>query len=84
MEKGTDKDLEVFIKTEYIELDKLLKFCGFVSTGGEAKLFISSGDVYVDGEKELRRGRKIYPGCRVVFMDKSVVVKIASERMELK
>ena len=36
MENGTDKELEVFIKTEYIELDKLLKFCGFVSTGGEA------------------------------------------------
>jgi len=82
MNNEVNKELEVFINTSYIELDKLLKFCGFVSTGGEAKMIISSGDVYVEGEQETRRGRKIYPGYRVKFIDKEVIIRSSFDRME--
>ena len=36
-----------------------------MGTGGEAKRLIQEGDVYVDGQPELRRGAKIRPGSRV-------------------
>lgn len=50
----------IYIETEFIKLDQLLKFSGIVQTGSDAKLFISDGFVYVNGEVETRRGRKIY------------------------
>jgi ribosome-associated protein len=53
------------IETPYIKLDSFLKGVNVASSGGEAKLFITGGDVLVNGEVELRRGRKLYPGDRV-------------------
>ena len=45
---------------EYITLNVLLKITGLIQTGGEAKWFLIDNDVYVNGEKENRRGRKLY------------------------
>jgi ribosome-associated protein len=53
------------IDTDYIKLDSFLKAVNMVSSGGEAKLRISGGEVRVNGEVEQRRGRKLYPGDRV-------------------
>jgi ribosome-associated protein len=50
------------ITTEYITLDAFLKWAGAADTGGHAKILISSGEVRVNGEVELRRGRKLRPG----------------------
>jgi len=50
---------KVKIKTEYIKLDQFLKFTGVVSNGGEAKILITDGLAKVNGETELRRGRKL-------------------------
>jgi len=55
----------VKIKTEYIKLSDLLKYATIVSSGSEAKYLIAEGYVSVDGEEELRRGRKVYPGMKV-------------------
>lgn len=63
------------ITTEYIKLDSFLKMTGAVGTGGEAKIRISEAEVRVNGEVELRRGRKLYPGDRVT---------IGSEHFEVK
>lgn len=52
----------VKITTEFIKLDALLKFSGAVMTGGEAKLAIQDGDVTVNGEPCLLRGKKLRPG----------------------
>ena len=49
------------IKTEYITLQQLLKIEDIISSGGEAKYFLSNNEVYVNGELENRRGRKLYP-----------------------
>ena len=58
--------METFsITTEYIKLDSLLKAVNVVGSGGEAKLAIADGLVRVNGEVELRRGRKLYPGDRI-------------------
>ena len=53
------------IETEYIKLDSFLKAANLVSSGGEAKILISEGMVLVNGESEIRRGRKLYPGDKV-------------------
>ncbi len=49
----------VKIKEEYIKLDSLLKLAGVVGTGGEAKMRILGGEVKVNGEICLMRGKKI-------------------------
>ncbi len=53
------------IDTEYIKLDSFLKAVNAVTSGGEAKIIIGEGLVEVNGEVELRRGRKLRPGDRV-------------------
>ena len=56
---------KVTIDTEYIKLEALLKLTGAVGTGGEAKLRIQEGQVLVNGEVCLQRGRKLRSGDRV-------------------
>lgn len=58
---------EIKISTEFIKLEAFLKFVGAVPTGGEAKLEIADGNVLVNGEKCLQRGKKLRPGDRVEF-----------------
>ncbi|WP_297405176.1 S4 domain-containing protein YaaA [uncultured Cetobacterium sp.] len=60
---------EIKITTEFIKLDQLMKFTGELETGGQAKELILNGEVKVNGEVELRRGKKIYPGDTVEFFD---------------
>ena len=50
-----------------IKLDQFLKLAGVVSTGGQAKLLIQAGEVEVNGEVEMRRGRKLVDGDCVTF-----------------
>ena len=56
------------ISSDYIKLDSFLKYVQWVDSGGMAKAVVSDGLVYVNGEMELRRGRKLYPGDIVEFM----------------
>jgi ribosome-associated protein len=55
------------ITTEFIKLQDLLKFSNLVSSGGEAKERIQSGEVTVNGEVCTMRGKKIRPGDDVGF-----------------
>lgn len=59
----------VKITTEYITLQQLLKMENFISSGGGAKFFLMENEVYVDGELENRRGRKLYPKMVVKIMN---------------
>jgi len=63
------------ITTDYIKLDSFLKAVDVVSSGGEAKILIISGVVRVNGEVDVRRGRKLYPGDRVETAGKAFVVE---------
>ena len=57
----------VVIKTEHVELFKLLKFENLTSSGGEAKRAISEGLVTVNGVTELRKRKKLIVGDIVKF-----------------
>ena len=46
----------------FITLGILLKVAGIISTGGQAKFFLSENTVLVNGEEDNRRGRKLYHG----------------------
>ena len=66
--------MRVKITTEYIELQQLLKLTDWVSTGGEAKIAVKRLDIKVNGVKEDRRGRKLYPGDKVTIESKEYEV----------
>lgn len=55
------------IKEEYIKLGQALKAAGLVSSGLEAKIVIQDGEVFVNGEIETRRGKKLFGGEIVSF-----------------
>ncbi len=63
--------------TEFIKLDQFLKVTDVAQSGGHAKLIIRSGDVSVNGEMELRRGRKLYDQDVVMVNDVAFTVEIA-------
>jgi ribosome-associated protein len=65
------------ITTPFIKLDSFLKAENAVSSGGEAKAVIADGYVSVNGEVELRRGRKLYPGDCVLFGKRKFLVETA-------
>ena len=65
---------EVKINTEFIKLDSFLKWCGAVSLGSEAKMFIMNGEVLVNGEVCTQRGKKLYKGDIVEFNGESYEV----------
>ena len=58
---------DVIIKSEPVELHKILKFEGMVPSGGVAKLAIESGDVLVNGVVETRKRKKMLAGDLVEF-----------------
>ena len=56
---------EVAISTEMIRLGQLLKLAGLIDSSGEAKAFLATTPVAVNGEPESRRGRQLRPGDEV-------------------
>lgn len=53
---------EVVINSEFIKLDQFLKWAGIVESGSFAKMVIQNGDVKVNGEVIIQRGKKIKKG----------------------
>ncbi|MFD2209442.1 S4 domain-containing protein YaaA [Virgibacillus halophilus] len=50
------------IKTDFIPLGQFLKLANVLESGGMVKSFLQEQGVFVNGELEHRRGRKLYPG----------------------
>lgn len=65
---------QIEIRDEFIKLGQALKLAGMVETGLDAKLFIQDGDVKVNGEVELRRGRKLYKGDQIEFDGEEFII----------
>lgn len=62
------------LNSEYIRLDQFLKMSNIISTGGEAKFYLMENEVLVNGMKENRRGRKLYPGDIVKVEGRKLIV----------
>jgi ribosome-associated protein len=63
---------------DYVELNQLLKLVGLCDSGGAGKMIVAGGDVYVDGQQELRKTCKIHAG-QVVKLDDVEIHVIAAE-----
>ena len=68
---------KISITTEYITLGQFLKLADLISTGGEAKFFLSENRIIINGEEDNRRGRKLREGDVVEVLGKSY--KITNE-----
>jgi len=68
---------EVQIIKEPVELYKILKFEGLVSSGGEAKSIITDGQVRLNGEVETRKRKKIVSGDIIEFGQEKLLIKKA-------
>ena len=68
----------ITITTEFIRLQDLMKLANKVSSGGEAKQLIQDGQVLVNGETCLQRGRKLRPGDTVTFRNRTYTTAYAT------
>ena len=69
----------IAIHTEFIKLQDLLKFAGATDTGGKAKNLIQDGQVSVNGEVCLQRGKKLRPGDVVSLNGRELTVTHADQ-----
>ena len=58
---------KITIKEDFIRLDSAMKLADMVVTGGHAKIVIRNGEVKVNGEVCLMRGKKLHKGDKVEF-----------------
>lgn len=65
---------QLTINKEPVELYKLLKFEGLVSSGGEAKAMVAGGRVTLNGEVETRKRKKVVAGDIVGFDGESFTI----------
>lgn len=65
---------EVKISREPVELYKILKFEGIVSSGGEAKSVIGEGLVLVNGLVETRKRKKILAGDTIEYQGEKYLI----------
>jgi len=70
----------VEINKEPVELYKILKFEGMVTTGGEAKLLIGDGQVTVNGETETRKRKKILDGDIIEFRNEKIQMRLVPKQ----
>lgn len=66
---------QIKIKDEYIKLGQALKLAGLAVSGVEAKIVIQEGQVLVNGEPELQRGKKLHPGDVISFQGEEVQIQ---------
>ena len=69
------KIIEIKINSEFITLGQFLKFADIIETGGEAKSFLLQNDVYINGEFDVRRGRKLRSRDKIVILGKEYLIK---------
>jgi len=67
--------MNIRINDEFIKLGQALKLANLVSSGVDAKFVINDGLVKVNGEVDVRRGRKLYPGDNFTYNGKTVTVE---------
>ena len=66
--------MEFYLKDDFIKLGQL-KAANLVENGADAKFEIQNGKVFVNGEVEYQRGKKIYKDDIVKYNGKEIVVK---------
>ncbi|MFL6518060.1 MAG: S4 domain-containing protein YaaA [Bacillus sp. (in: firmicutes)] len=56
---------KIQLETEFITLGQFLKLADIIQSGGMAKWFLSEHDIFINGEQDQRRGRKLRSGDKI-------------------
>ena len=72
----------VEINREPVELYKILKFEGMVSSGAEGKMVVAAGHVTVNGQIEVQKRKKIVTGDLIEFNGESIRITLAASNPE--
>lgn len=62
---------------QFIQLNQLLKLLSIAETGGIANQMITNGEVLVNGNVEIQKRKKLFPGDKISIGDQ--VLEIVSE-----
>ena len=65
---------KIFLREDYIKLGQALKAAGLVGSGIDAKMVITDGQVLVNGNVEVQRGKKLYDGDVVEYNGESILI----------
>lgn len=65
----------VTLRDDYIKLGQALKAAGLVESGVEAKIVIVNGEVKVNGQVEMQRGKKLVAGDIIEFHGEQVKIE---------
>ncbi len=66
--------MQIHLREEFIKLGQALKAADLVEDGVEAKVVIQNGEVFVNGEVDTRRGRKLYDGDIVEYNGETIEI----------
>lgn len=69
------KMMKFKIHTESIQLIQLLKVLSISNSGGQAKLMVEEGEVKVNGEVDLRKRAKLFPGDKIEIFDQTIEIE---------
>ena len=69
---------KIAIITEFITMDKLLKFSGVADTGGQAFLMVEDGIIKLNGKLVTEKRKKVFPGD-IVNIDNQIELTITKE-----
>lgn len=65
------------LHSDFIELNKLLKYFGIAESGGAANEMIAEGMVRVNGEVETRKRKKLFPNDIISVQDEKIIITVA-------
>lgn len=65
----------IHLKEDYIKLGQALKAAGLVQSGVDAKFAVQDGLVKVNGQVEIRRGKKLVVGDVIEFNGENVKIE---------
>lgn len=68
----------ITIITDFITMDKLLKFSGVADTGGQAFLMVEDGIIKLNGKLVTEKRKKVFPGD-IVNIDEQIELTISKE-----
>lgn len=65
----------IHLRDDHIKLGQALKAAGLVESGVDAKFVIQDGQVMVNGQVDLRRGKKLVAGDVVEFAGETIKIE---------
>lgn len=71
--------IEFNLEEEFITLGKLLKYADIISSGGMAKWYLSEFNVFVNGNIENRRGKKLFAGDLIELPNDELTIQLVQK-----